>query len=92
MCCVQEMYYSTKRQSFLVDQGYSFKVITNLLDAAAGNQLHYSNRDDQITLLAKVRPPPCATWPTLHINPTFFLFCTFFHTAPSLCEWSFFWD
>lgn len=48
------MYYSTKRQSFLVDQGYSFKVITNLLDAAAGNQLHYSSRDEQITLLAKV--------------------------------------
>ena len=30
----QEMYYSTKRQQFLIDQGYSFKVITNLLDAA----------------------------------------------------------
>lgn len=28
----QEMYYSTKRQQFLIDQGYSFKVITNLLD------------------------------------------------------------
>ncbi|KAI9293958.1 DNA repair helicase rad25 [Neoconidiobolus thromboides FSU 785] len=26
----QEMYYSTKRQQFLVDQGYSFKVITHL--------------------------------------------------------------
>jgi superfamily II DNA or RNA helicase len=23
----QEMYYSTKRQQFLIDQGYSFKVI-----------------------------------------------------------------
>lgn len=30
----QEMYYSTKRQQFLIDQGYSFKVVTNLLDAA----------------------------------------------------------
>jgi len=30
----QEMYYSTKRQQFLIDQGYSFKVITNLLDNA----------------------------------------------------------
>ena len=29
-----EMYYSTKRQQFLIDQGYSFKVITNLLDTA----------------------------------------------------------
>jgi DNA excision repair protein ERCC-3 len=26
----QEMYYSSKRQAFLVDQGYAFKVITNL--------------------------------------------------------------
>lgn len=26
----QEMYYSTKRQRFLVDQGYAFKVITHL--------------------------------------------------------------
>ena len=25
-CAVQEMYYSTKRQQFLIDQGYSFKV------------------------------------------------------------------
>jgi ERCC3/RAD25/XPB C-terminal helicase len=29
------MYYSTKRQQFLIDQGYSFKVITNLLDQGA---------------------------------------------------------
>ncbi len=35
----QEMYYSTKRQQFLIDQGYSFKVITNLLDAA-GDRPH----------------------------------------------------
>src|SRR5271169_4556635 len=26
----QEMYYSTKRQQFLIDQGYAFKVITHL--------------------------------------------------------------
>jgi len=28
----QEMYYSTKRQRYLVDQGYAFKVVTNLED------------------------------------------------------------
>ena len=33
----QEMYYSTKRQQFLIDQGYSFKVITNLLDNAGAS-------------------------------------------------------
>lgn len=30
----QEMYFSAKRQQFLVDQGYAFKVVTNLLDSA----------------------------------------------------------
>ena len=35
----QEMYYSTKRQQFLIDQGYSFKIITNLLDAAGVSAL-----------------------------------------------------
>ena len=30
------MFYSAKRQQFLIDQGYSFKVITNLLDGAGG--------------------------------------------------------
>jgi ERCC3/RAD25/XPB C-terminal helicase len=33
----QEMYYSTKRQQFLIDQGYAFKVITNLLDNAGAD-------------------------------------------------------
>ena len=36
----QEMYYSTKRQQFLIDQGYSFKIITNLLDAAGFSYSH----------------------------------------------------
>ena len=26
----QEMYYSTKRQRYLVDQGYAFKVVTQV--------------------------------------------------------------
>ena len=34
----QEMYFSAKRQQFLVDQGYAFKVVTNLLDATGGWQ------------------------------------------------------
>jgi ERCC3/RAD25/XPB C-terminal helicase len=32
------MYYSTKRQQFLIDQGYAFKVITNLLDNAGAQK------------------------------------------------------
>ncbi|GLC37001.1 General transcription and DNA repair factor IIH helicase subunit xpb1, partial [Pleodorina starrii] len=51
----QEMYYSTKRQQFLIDQGYSFKVVTNLLDAAAGAEgLMYSDRASQLDLLSRV--------------------------------------
>ncbi|XP_038874425.1 general transcription and DNA repair factor IIH helicase subunit XPB1 [Benincasa hispida] len=50
----QEMYYSTKRQQFLIDQGYSFKVITSLPPADAGAELSYHRLDDQLALLGKV--------------------------------------
>ena len=62
----QEMYYSAKRQQFLIDQGYAFKIITNLLEEAAaagrgsggggaamaGDQL--ASPHDQLDLLARV--------------------------------------
>ena len=47
-----EMYYSAKRQSFLINQGYSFKVITRL--ASDEPNLFYSTRDEQRVLLEKV--------------------------------------
>ncbi|KAK4724247.1 hypothetical protein R3W88_027026 [Solanum pinnatisectum] len=50
----QEMYYSTKRQQFLIDQGYSFKVITNLPPQDSGPELSYYNVDEQLELLRKV--------------------------------------
>lgn len=50
----QEMYYSTKRQQFLIDQGYSFKVITSLPPADSGPELSYHSLDDQMNLLTKV--------------------------------------
>ncbi|KAE8677973.1 TFIIH basal transcription factor complex helicase XPB subunit [Hibiscus syriacus] len=50
----QEMYYSTKRQQFLIDQGYSFKVITSLPPPDAGTDLSYYHRDEQLALLGKV--------------------------------------
>jgi DNA excision repair protein ERCC-3 len=64
----QEMFYSAKRQQFLIDQGYAFKVITNLLDeaAAAGggggsggggggtDGLQLGSRSEQLDLLARV--------------------------------------
>lgn len=50
----QEMYYSTKRQQFLIDQGYSFKVITSLPPSDEGSRLHYHHLNDQLALLGKV--------------------------------------
>jgi len=49
-----EMYYSTKRQQFLIDQGYSFKVVANLLNQADINDLMFSKQEEQLDLLAKV--------------------------------------
>lgn len=50
----QEMYYSTKRQQFLIDQGYSFKVITSLPPSDSGSELSYHRLDEQLQLLGKV--------------------------------------
>ncbi|CAA0838744.1 DNA repair helicase XPB1 [Striga hermonthica] len=50
----QEMYYSTKRQQFLIDQGYSFKVITSLPPPDSGPELNFYRLEDQLNLLAKV--------------------------------------
>ncbi|XP_078259371.1 general transcription and DNA repair factor IIH helicase/translocase subunit XPB [Rhinoraja longicauda] len=49
----QEMAYSAKRQRFLVDQGYSFKVITKLAGMEE-EDLFYSTKDEQQQLLQKV--------------------------------------
>ncbi|OMH81168.1 DNA repair helicase RAD25 [Zancudomyces culisetae] len=45
------MFYSTKRQQFLVDQGYSFKVITRLDGMESLPDLVYNDRDSQQELL-----------------------------------------
>lgn len=50
----QEMYYSTKRQQFLIDQGYSFKVITSLPPPDSGSDLSFHTLDEQLDLLSKV--------------------------------------
>jgi len=50
----QEMYYSTKRQAFLVDQGYSFKVITHLQDIEKLPNLAYATPHEQRELLNSV--------------------------------------
>ena len=48
------MFYSTKRQQFLIDQGYAFKVITHLDGLDDLPSLVYKSRDEQIELLSSV--------------------------------------
>ncbi|KAF9003082.1 P-loop containing nucleoside triphosphate hydrolase protein [Cyathus striatus] len=50
----QEMYYSTKRQQFLIDQGYAFKVITHLDGLENMPDLVYKTRDEQLELIQSV--------------------------------------
>ncbi|KAI0032530.1 DNA helicase [Vararia minispora EC-137] len=50
----QEMYYSTKRQQFLIDQGYAFKVITHLEGLEQMSSLVYKSTDERIELLNAV--------------------------------------
>ncbi|KAL9032926.1 MAG: hypothetical protein Q9214_007753, partial [Letrouitia sp. 1 TL-2023] len=50
----QEMYYSSKRQAFLVDQGYAFKVITQLHDIEKLPGLAYASAAEHRELLQEV--------------------------------------
>ncbi|RPA81794.1 DNA repair helicase RAD25 [Ascobolus immersus RN42] len=50
----QEMYYSSKRQAFLVDQGYSFKVITHLQGIENVENLAYNTLQERRELLQDV--------------------------------------
>ncbi|KAJ7598836.1 hypothetical protein C8J56DRAFT_1039718 [Mycena floridula] len=50
----QEMYYSTNRQQFLIDQGYAFKVITHLDGFETLPDLVYKTEDEQMELLQSV--------------------------------------
>ena len=48
-----EMYYASKRQRFLINQGYSYKVI-NKLGTLDDEQLYYSRKEEQNELMQKV--------------------------------------
>lgn len=50
----QEMYYSSKRQAFLVDQGYAFKVITHLQGIEDLPNLAFARPEERRALLAEV--------------------------------------
>jgi len=47
----QEMSFSRKRQRFLVNQGYAYKVVTKLAGMEEDVELHYKNKEEQVTLL-----------------------------------------
>ncbi|XP_049538957.1 general transcription and DNA repair factor IIH helicase subunit XPB [Anopheles darlingi] len=49
-----EMGYSRKRQRFLVNQGYSYKVITHLAGMESDTDLFYKTREEQGQLLQQV--------------------------------------
>lgn len=48
-----EMYYATKRQRFLVNQGYSYKILTSLAGIEQ-EKLGLSTRDEQVKFLSEV--------------------------------------
>lgn len=50
----QEMYFSSKRQAFLVDQGYAFKVITSLANIENTPGLAFATAAERRELLQKV--------------------------------------
>ena len=47
------MYFSTKRQQFLIQQGYAFKIVPDLIGENDKVQLMYSTKATQLDLLAK---------------------------------------
>jgi DNA excision repair protein ERCC-3 len=57
-CDTQEMFYSAKRQQYLIDQGYTFKIVTNLCEKADAKALEeeyaFSTPEDDLNLLRRV--------------------------------------
>ena len=51
----KEMAYSTKRQRFLVNQGYAFKIVTSLPGMDTDPTLSYGTKEEQALLLQKVK-------------------------------------
>jgi len=58
------MYYSSKRQGFLIDQGYAFKVITELHGIDKMDNLVFPTKASQISLLEEVLNTGSDQWET----------------------------
>jgi DNA excision repair protein ERCC-3 len=50
----QEMWYADKRQQFLIDQGYAYKVVSLTEEVQRQSELLFTRREDQKTLLEKL--------------------------------------
>ena len=50
----EEMYFASKRQKFLIDQGYDFRIITHFEGIESCGDLAYTNLKDQLELLNTV--------------------------------------
>ena len=54
----EEMAYSSKRQRFLINQGYSYRIITDIPEMST-MELHYGSKEEQLQLLSKVKAASC---------------------------------
>jgi len=55
----RESYFSAKRQQYLVDQGYTFKVVQDLADVADQESTLLHTKEDEMKLLAIVKTFEC---------------------------------
>lgn len=65
------MFYAAKRQRFLNDQGYSYKVISNAIEKyrekfPQRSQLHYTTEESQRELLVDILGPSAIVVPRRH--------------------------
>lgn len=58
----REMYFSSKRQQYLVDQGYTFKVQQDLVDIADRESTLLCTKEQEMTLLNQVVSFTCETY------------------------------
>ena len=50
----REMYFSTKRQQYLIDQGYTFSVVQDLAETADKSSIILKTKSDELNLLTQV--------------------------------------
>lgn len=51
----RESYFSAKRQQYLVDQGYTFKVVQDLADIADQESTLLNTKEDEMKLLTQIK-------------------------------------